>query len=187
MRPIALTLLATLLCAPLFAQSPAPTDSPTPPPARAGVSSISPDERDKLRAASQAAQKDPDVIAAEAKFHAAIKAATDLMITKDASLKPILDKVEAGDRPDALHLTPDEQAKLRAGREAIAGTPELDAWQAATTAYLVAMRKAMIASDPSVADILAKLPHAAINHISASPAAASPAAASPAASPSAAQ
>ena len=133
--------------------------APGSPQAQAGgmMGSITPDERTALVSASQKARQDPDVVAAGAKMHDAMEAARVVIVATDPSLTPLFDKIKAAgaQRPQ---LTQEEIAKLRAGRDAINGTPESNAWEKATADYREAMRKAMIAADPSVAAILAKLP-----------------------------
>jgi len=171
-RIIVVSFLAAIACAPLssFGQSLAPAVSdtpaaapPAPPKPGLGASLLTPEERDTLMAAAQKARQDPAVKAAAEKMHEAMKAARDAMIATDKSLGPLIDKIEAATsspspgvpRPT---LTADEREQLRAGRDAIKGTPAADAWQKATAEYFAALRQAMIAADASVAAILDKLP-----------------------------
>jgi len=137
-------------------------------------------------AAAKKARQDPAVVAAAAKMHQAILGFDDAMLAKDKSIGPVIDKIKAASSPGAPrpHLTAEEVEQLRSARVSMMGAPETDAWKQATEDYRAAMRQAMIAADPSMAAILAKL------HEGAGPGAprtvASPAMASPSASPSAA-
>jgi hypothetical protein len=127
---------------------------------RMGMLSLTPDEIAKLRAASKAAQQDPDVKIAAAKMRDAMKAAREAMVAKNKALSPLLDKVEASASPGAQRPTfsADERQQLRDARQSIIGTPEAQAWQEATQEYRDALHKAMVAADPSVQAILDKMP-----------------------------
>jgi hypothetical protein len=145
-------------------------------------------------AASKKAEQDPMVQAADLKRRDAMKAARALMVSKDKGVEPIIQKIEAASTPGAprLNLTAEERTELGTARESLRGTPEGDALAKSNTDYREALQKAMVAVDPAVAEILAKLPQRAPmapsrSIISASPApaaSASPeASASPVASP----
>jgi hypothetical protein len=127
------------------------------------MGSLTPGERDALTAAGQKARQDPKVLAAAAEMNDAMEAVNAAMLAIDKSLGPILERVEAASSPGAgrLHLTADEREQLRAARESIEGSPEIDAWQKAAADYRETLRQAMIAADPSVAAILYKMPRTA--------------------------
>jgi hypothetical protein len=168
--------LAAIACGPIssFGQSPAPAASDTPVAApsvaapaapRSGLANISPAESDTLRAANQKAQKDPAVQAAAEKMRAARKAAADAIVAKDKSLAPLFDKIEAASAASQrVALTADERQQLNAGFDSIKGTPEADAFQKSNNDFRQVVRQAMIAADPSVAAILAKLPQPTVTH-----------------------
>jgi hypothetical protein len=125
-----------------------------------GMSVLTPEERTELMTASRKAQQDPAVKAAAAAMRAAMEAARAAMAAKDPAVKPLLDEIEAASSPGAPRptLSSDDREKLLAARNAIKGTPEAAAWQKSITDFRAAVRKAMIADDPAVAAIFAKMP-----------------------------
>jgi len=191
----ALFVLLVCASAPAFAQSPSPSVAATPAPTAGaspsrimppgGIHSISPEDRQALMSASKKADTDPAVQDAKQKVQDAMKGVRNLMLTKDPTLAPLLDKLEASAAGPAApgstpyRLSPDERTKLMAARSAVQDSPEAKALNDAVVAYRDAHRKVM-ETDPTVAAILAKLRPASAVHMDPKPAA-SPAA--PVASP----
>jgi hypothetical protein len=137
------------------------------------------EENQTLMAALQKAQLDPAVKAANEKKQQAIAAARAVMIAKDPSLAPLLDKIlptssPAPGTPRPI-LTADERMQWSAAQQAIQGTPEADAVLKARLDYARALHSAMLAADPAVAAIFDKLPQNGMVAHPHSAAAASPA------------
>jgi hypothetical protein len=171
------------LSMPSFAQdaSPAPSVSGQP---SGPVASPTPDVEAALSEARVKARQDPAVQAAAEKLHEAMKVAHAAMLAKDPTLGPLLEKIEAASAPGSRppSFTADEYLKIHEGMASIRGTPEADAWKQATADYRAALRKAMVAADPSIADILARLPEPGASHGAGAPHSPAPSG-SPAASP----
>jgi hypothetical protein len=158
--------LLAIACAPFssLAQSPSPADSsPSPavapvPHPRMGRSFLSPDEQKILDDAAKKAMEDPAVKAAKDKADAAMKDVGKAMVAKDDSLAPLVARVQAASSPGAspAGLSPEELQKLRAGREAVKGTPADTAWSMALRQYRIALQEKMI-TDPVVAAIFQKM------------------------------
>ena len=128
---------------------------------------LSPTDKQALMDASKKAQQDPAVQAADVKRHTAMKAVYDAMEAKDKSYAPLVDKIEAAatsNPPTRMVLTDDEKAQLMAGRKLMMGTPEAMELQEANAQYYAVLRKTMVASDPAVASIFAKLPQPGAPH-----------------------
>lgn len=160
------------------------------PPPGGGLHVISPEDRQTLMEASKKADDDASVQAAKQKVLDAMKATRDLMVKKDPTLAPLLDKMEAAAAaPQAagIHTRPskEELDKLNAARASIRETPEMVNLQNSIMAYREARRNAMMA-EPGVAAIFSKMRSTArpMAPLSTPPAAASATpASSPAASP----
>jgi hypothetical protein len=148
---------------------------------------LTPEENQTLKDAMQKARQDPTVQAANLRKQEAAKAARDAIVAKDKSFGPLFEKImpTSAPSPGAARpvLSADEQAQLHAAQESIMGTPEGAALQKANLDYVQALHAAMIAADPAVDAIFAKLPQNAMftHHAAASPSPA-PAAAAPSAS-----
>jgi len=159
-RHLVLPILGALACAAVisFGQSPSPSPSGTPILQRSRA--ITPEERAALIVAGQKAREDPKVQAAAMRMHAAAMAFNAAMVARDASLGPILQKIDAANSEAGLHirLTADDREQLRAAREAMRGTPEAAALQQATADYRKTASDAMTAADPSLSAIIARLP-----------------------------
>jgi len=176
--------LAAIASSAAIGQSPSPSATPlVAAPVRARTAPFSAADRGSLIAAGEKIRKDPKVIAAAAKMHAAMLAVNAVMVAKDPSLGPILDKIQAASVPHAVRtpLTPDDRQKLRAARDAMKGTPEGAAWLQATMDYRAAVREAMLTADPGISNVLNKLPQPGV-HVTGA-AITSGSAASPSASP----
>lgn len=154
-------LLASTAATLVFAQGPAPFPAPR----GGGSSMLNPQDQQALQAADAKAKNDPAVEAAAEKMHAASMAARAAMVARDPSIAPLLNEMQPAASPspgaEPHHLTADEYLKIRAARLAIVDTPEGHAWKQATEDYQAAHRAAMIAADPSVTPILARLSHGA--------------------------
>ncbi|MBV9128129.1 MAG: hypothetical protein JO117_08600 [Verrucomicrobia bacterium] len=145
------------------------------------LAQLTPEERQKLKAAHDAALRDPAVQALEGErtsnrpaFQRAVREA---MLRADPSVGPILEKMRGarGQTQTQLSsrlalLTPEEQAQLRAARQSVRNDPAVvsarqavasattpDARQQARRALVEAMQSAMLKKDPSIAPILEKM------------------------------
>lgn len=181
----------------VFAQDDAAAPPPPPPPPRHGPHEggdkpprgerLSPEEREKLRAARDQAMQDESVKAAREKMQSANeelrKVLRPALLSADGSLGPILDKMEKaekermdkgpgagrppgpppGDGPRGPMgvLTKEEREKLQAAREKVKDNADVKAahekQEAATREFREAMKAAMIAADPSIEPLLEKM------------------------------
>jgi len=162
--------IAAISCATVsvFAQSPAPATSgsnsaaPSAAPSQQHMPLLTPEENQTLRDAMQKARQDPTVQAANLKKQEAMKAARDAIVAKDKSFGPLFEKVMPTSAPSPGAARPvlsgDERVQLQAAEESLKGTPEGAALQKAGADYVQALHAAMIAADPAVDAIFAKLP-----------------------------
>jgi hypothetical protein len=164
MRPLLPLLLASLACVSAFGQAPSPSPSGSPFVARpsADFTPLTPDEGKTLNAASEKAKNDPKVIAAAKKLHTAMLDARAVMIAQNPKIAALLERAMPSGSPSfgspRPAMTAEDFPKIRAARDAIKDTPQGLAWQKATAEYRTAVHDAMIAADPKVAAIFAKLP-----------------------------
>jgi Spy/CpxP family protein refolding chaperone len=150
-----------------------------------GLQNLTPEEKEKLKAAREKAMQDPKVQDAQENMKAANEvfraARKQALLAQDPTLGPILDKLEAGQkpvlsgsqggtktgpperggrRPDLSVLTPEEREKLKAANEKIKDNPDVvsarEKAMEANKQFFSAMHDAMLAADPSIEPILKK-------------------------------
>jgi hypothetical protein len=136
------------------------------------------DEKMRLKAAHDAAKKDPTVVAAESTrstdpkaYHEVVRAA---MLKADPKIGPLLDKVQKARKDHwamkTAGLTTDEKAKLKEAHHAAMKDPAVvaaredamkadgkDEKKAAWKKFREANKEAMLKADPTLADIFAKM------------------------------
>ena len=162
MKTLSLSLvavIAALACASAaVAQSPAPA-APQAIPGRpaTGLASLSPDERAALAAADQKAEQDPEVKDADAKRRAARKVLFDKLAAQDPDLKAIVDKIQSTPAGQTPPLSTEEREQLISARGKVMGTPDGDAMVKAENDFRTLLRAKMVAIDPSLSGVFARL------------------------------
>lgn len=143
-----------------------------------GLSKLTHEEKMRLKAAHDAAKKDPSVIAAESARTTNPKAYRDTvraaMLKADPSIEPLLEKMKSARKERwaerTANLTPEEKTKLHdahraamkdpnviAARDEIRKASGKDQKVAAWKKFREVSRDAMIKADPSISDILKKM------------------------------